>query len=46
MSKGEQKNSRESKKPKQAGGKSAPKSAYQLQKQTEIVASPYKNKKK
>ena len=46
MANGEQKKGREQRKPKQAGGKSAPKSAYQLDKHSEAVASPYKNKKK
>ena len=47
MAKGEQKKSRENKKPKQ-DGKSGGKSAYQQSKGGEVVASPYlfKNKKK
>ena len=44
MARGEMKKGRENKKPKQTGGKSTAKSEYQLR-TSEIVASPFKNKK-
>jgi hypothetical protein len=44
MARGEMKKGRENKKPKQTGGKSTAKSEYQLRR-SEVVASPFKNKK-